>query len=1137
MTKYRVKNLTPDETKTVRIYKVSKDGELKPTDLFTQLDTSGNAIGVSLLPKPIPQISCDGALPVTGVIEIDGPISFAMGESDSLVEYATPEELISAITSAGLVVEILPPDPFESTEIFISNTRIDPTIPLDGSKSYVMDVSLVTNGTQVENVPFNISLTNPPYSHEGMNYNIMPFMMWMSMSLLPVNTGIFSYFTSKLFDNDPSILALEKINFTGNLEEEVDNVDIIELSFMPTKDLPAGAVDYYDTIFGTDYPNGVIVKTYGKKRTSDVGKAALSSGGNYLGYVALAPDIDVRLSKVNTGLTRDKVALPENVSVLQSNGFDYVVMSEDETVMLGNLKYNPKAPVPALFGYLINSESDIRPLEFDLNEHTQETVVHGISISSDNRVIVATTFSKGITVFLRDKVNHAKYKAVLQDAFVSNVLDATILPNTTVLLTRGSYSGSQIYKTMQLTIDYDIEAVTIETLGDVQYSYTGAYTAHSEFVVLPNGIIDQVTGKLIYVDATVLTAPVVREIYTDAGYLEINGSIPRYSLYTLKVGGSDKIVYTSTGDSGQRIVIGNIDLTAVTVSNMTTTVKSEVVYSFPLSRELGILSTNFRVGAIMVEEPYRVKSDNTLEAITVPYTPPTEPDGESELIFANTVIDGGIPIDGTKKLVMDVTITKGGVSEVIPYEGIVDANTFPPEYKYRALEIFGWLVYTLPSQDKYNYLPSYLVADVFTNPEAVSMSTLTLGGLADADIDVMDEVLIHFSPKANIGPDEYDYYDMLLAGRYSTAGVTLRLKGRMTPTDIVFGKLSNDDSLFIHRVDKSDVAVALRKINPDLTYTNLTLPENITVDNATNLGRFETSKDGSLIIGVSDEDIAVSPIYGYLVDGDTLQSLTFDINGQTPFDSGSQVSISPNNKLITLTGYKVGPLLPCKVYIRDKVDALKFKAVGIIPNNEGFDNRTVTFISDTLVITRQYEGDGYRYSAVELTVDYDLETVTSVYKGSVLIENTSGSGLFSSEYLNVLPGTSKFIDSIADKFVLLDFTDPINPTANTIYTDNEYRTAPGTAQGTETMLMNGKFVYISILFNITVIKVWDIDLVTGAISNMVKTDNVLDIYSVFKYSDAKRVFVALVGSNLLKEKYYKVKPDNTVEVITIPYLG
>ena len=95
MTKYRVKNLTPDETKTVRIYKVSKDGELKPTDLFTQLDTSGNAIGVSLLPKPIPQISCDGA---NEQVSINVSLSW-QGESGGAITVYNDEtnEIISEI--------------------------------------------------------------------------------------------------------------------------------------------------------------------------------------------------------------------------------------------------------------------------------------------------------------------------------------------------------------------------------------------------------------------------------------------------------------------------------------------------------------------------------------------------------------------------------------------------------------------------------------------------------------------------------------------------------------------------------------------------------------------------------------------------------------------------------------------------------------------------------------------------------------------------------------------------------------------------------------------------------------------------------------------------------------------------------
>lgn len=576
-------------------------------------------VDICLAPKAI-EISCEGSLNRTPIMEITGPGEFAIGDAGEYASYTTPEELVTALEQAGLVVEIVPPEPFESTEIFLSNTRFAPDLPLDGTKTYVMDASITRNGIETP-LPISHVLTNPPFSRPDMDFNLMVFMMWLTMSLRVNHPDILTFFKSKMFENDPSIMTMEKVNLSGNLENDVDEVDVIKLTFLPSVDLPPDAVDFYDTIFGTDYPHGVIVKTYGKILGSNVYWSTLSQDNKTLAYTAAIIDQPDGVRIFNPDMTYTELDTVSPYFGNSSISTDEPTVSDDGKLIVNSISLNNGTHQPPLFGYTIENDI-ITPITFNWGEHTVPNGFAQTKISPDNNLIIASNGQGEVVIAMKNLTNPNEYDVVkVAVGFALTGVSYVDYISETLLMGRSYFDGSAIrFTPIEMVTDYDARTVELTLLTPIDIDKTDSAIIINNSLVVPNGIISVVNGKVIYFNTSDHNAVTHNTLFEDTTIITENGTTPGVSLYLAKVGESDKLIYVRESMKST-ITVYDIDLLTMTVSNpVAASAINDADYVGLFSRDPAIICA-FKQGVIATEHLYKVNSDNTLSPITVPYTP------------------------------------------------------------------------------------------------------------------------------------------------------------------------------------------------------------------------------------------------------------------------------------------------------------------------------------------------------------------------------------------------------------------------------------------------------------------------------------------------------------------------------------
>lgn len=580
---------------------------------------SDGIVNICLAPKPN-EISCDGSLNRTPIIEVTGTGALAIGDTGEYVNYNTPEELVTVLEQAGLVVDIVPEEPFESTEIFLSNTRFAPDLPLDGTKTYVMNASITRNGIETE-LPINQVLANPPFSRPNMDFNLMIFMMWLAMSLRANHPDILTFFKSKMFENDPNVMLMEKVNLTGNLEADVDNVDVVKLTFLPSVDLPPDAVDFYDTIFGADYPHGVIVKTYGKVLGSNVYWSTLSNDNKTLAYTAAIigePD-GVRIFNPDMTYTEYDTVSPYfgNSSI----STDKPTISDDGKLIINAISLNNGPHMDPLFGYTIDN-GIVAPVTFNWGEHTVPNGLSQTKISTDNNLVIASNGHGELVIAMKNLTNPNEYDVVKSIiGFELPDVSHVDLVNDSLLMGRTYYSGETIrFTPVEMVADYVARTVVLTPLTAIDIPKSDSAIIKNNSVVVPNGIVSVVDGKVIYFNTADHNAVTHTILFEDTTIVTENGTTPGVSLYLAKVGNEDKLIYVRESLESA-ITVYDIDLVTATVSNpIAATVINSGDYVGLFSRDPAILCV-FKRGVIATEHLYKVNSDNTLSPITVPYTP------------------------------------------------------------------------------------------------------------------------------------------------------------------------------------------------------------------------------------------------------------------------------------------------------------------------------------------------------------------------------------------------------------------------------------------------------------------------------------------------------------------------------------
>lgn len=575
-------------------------------------------VDICLAPAPN-EISCDGALNRTPIIEVTGSAALAIGSTGEWANYNTPEELITALEEAGLTVEIVPEDPYESTEIFLTNTKFDLALPLDGSKQYAMDVTVSRDGMD-EIVPFAIPLTNPPYAHGSMDFNLMPFMMWLMMALRPTYTDILEYFNSAMFENNPEIMNAERVNFTGNLEEVVESTDMVKITFLPKVDLAENEVDFYDTIFGADYPHGVTVVSYGKKPSSNLGKSTLSKDNVSLAYTSSVPGGVSGVRRYNLDLTYTTIDLPTNYDGNTEVRFGKPAISDDGTLVANVMDRNPDGSdlEPLILHSIANDAAT--NITLDWNGFTKPTWLDRVKISTDKSLIIASGGEGNFVFAMKHLTMPNRYDIVkVTSVFEYDGVWYLDYVNDSLLIGRGISNNNVVYTPITLAANLNARTVELTPLTALEIPLPANAILTDNSIIVPNGMLNILAGKLIHIDFTDINALTYSTLFTDETIVSENGMVPATSITLAKVNELDKLIYIRTGTSVLTTVY-DIDLTTLTLTNkVETTIPNAVRIELFVDNPAFVYSV--QTGIQQTEHPFILNADNTLTPIQIPYTP------------------------------------------------------------------------------------------------------------------------------------------------------------------------------------------------------------------------------------------------------------------------------------------------------------------------------------------------------------------------------------------------------------------------------------------------------------------------------------------------------------------------------------
>lgn len=580
-------------------------------------------VDICLAPAPN-EILCDGALNRTPIIEVTGSAALAIGSTGEWANYNTPEELITALEEAGLVVDIVPEEPFEGTTIYMANTVIDESIPFDGTKSYKMNVTLTKDGVDTA-IPFNLAIGAPFFTRGTMETTAIAPLIWFSTQLVPLHSDIRNFITSSVFDGDESSLNNPKLDFIGNSEIEVRERNIVKLTFMPATDLGVNELDMYADVFGEDYPNGVTLISYGELTSSNLGEFSLSKDNKTLVYRTALESKDDVIRTFNPDMTYSESQIVSPASGNENLQTGEYSISDDGKIVVGVIQYNNTGmDYSPLYGFDYDNGA-VTILDINWGEYTKPNRLGFASISSDNRLIVASGSGNGEIVFaIKDASIPYRYN-VIEILTSTDLPDATSylarLVNDSLLIVKDYYGGEAArFSAISFDLDYDAGTMIYEVTSSTDVPMESATIYNHRDVVIGTHLLTMLKGKLIHVDFTDINAITQDVLFTDPLVIEANGEVPGTTLDLVKVNGQDKLVYTRILNKAI-VTIYDIDTTTITLSNAVVQNVTLDTYNFgPFSRDPAIFCSPVW-GRTLSEVLYKVEPDNTLSRITVPFTP------------------------------------------------------------------------------------------------------------------------------------------------------------------------------------------------------------------------------------------------------------------------------------------------------------------------------------------------------------------------------------------------------------------------------------------------------------------------------------------------------------------------------------
>lgn len=633
-------NANQEKGSTVRLLKRTSaaDGVFTDADdLFPMLFGSSVTEVMMHSCDSIPRITvnCTGAETETPVMEIDGATSIAFGNDRWFTDIPTPELLVRTLRDYGFEVEVIdePVEPDDDiTEIFLTNTKMPAEFKMDGTENYVMKASLIRDGVTTD-VPFKFPLTSPPFSPPVMDRDPFVALFWL-MNVAPQTPGfedLTEYFGSSIFTMaDPSeAVNLAKFDLYGNKKDAVKTINKTQLKF--SIEAANGTTDYdlYSRILNTDYPNTVTLTSWGPMARSLVDKGSLSANGKTFAYrhASNTRGFGARIFNTET-LAYNELDLIVDQQMLDAENVGRMFTSDDGTVIMGVVDSNSNPEIRPMYGWTINIDSESNELiTWTVNDGlTLPLYLGAAAISPDNKTVIFTGGSGSVVIAVRnenDPNNYIVTEIIENTELFPNsqgIMEVSFLNNTT-FIARGYGNQAITYYGCHYSVDTNPVGITISLMSRVDYTYTDGFIVNENCVTLPNkGIIDQVRGKVIYVDATDINNISTRELWSDGDEWTASGDIPYTNMYLVNVEGQDKFVYAKSPDRTLRITVLDFDSAAVTLTNP---VKDPTVFT---AGEVVLFSRTKAVVAVMEltttlkERTMVVKANNTLVDVDLPLT-------------------------------------------------------------------------------------------------------------------------------------------------------------------------------------------------------------------------------------------------------------------------------------------------------------------------------------------------------------------------------------------------------------------------------------------------------------------------------------------------------------------------------------
>lgn len=575
-------------------------------------------------PSVDPGISCEGALPFTSEISLDGKIGFAW-DTGEYVEYDTPEDLVAALKAKDLDVDIIvDPEPPEDeiTEIFMDNNAI--AVPFDGSKTYVMDATIIRDGVETP-TPIVLPISSPPFAEGVLDHDPIALLLWFSqLAQAGEFAGIQKWFTSILMSMSSPAEAndLPSINFTGNKANEVLEEDVIQIRFAPKSNLAANEVDYYNLILKSRYPDGVTITSHGPLKTTLIDRGRLSDNDITFAYRWNTPQRGFGVRKFDPEtLAYKDLDLTMSQAMLDATNVGVMNVSKDGKLVVGLIDANDATDVIPVYGWAIDGESNTL-LDFVINDGIDIPVyAMRAAISPDNkRVIVSQTPNNDFYIFDQDVSNQTRYvcsKVIKSyDVIETGMMDIYYVGDQ--LVARGYAVNGVKYFAVELT---GSTGLGMNILSSVTVNYTDGYVMSEDVAIHGDGLLDAIKGKLIYIDVSNPAAITSKEVYTYPDELPASGNLYGEITNFGYVGTAVKALYTVIAPQETKTTVFDwdpVNLTATAPKTRVDAIRTSSINKFSNSK--GIFCY-IKGNANPEEFVLRLNAVNGLDENTLPLSP------------------------------------------------------------------------------------------------------------------------------------------------------------------------------------------------------------------------------------------------------------------------------------------------------------------------------------------------------------------------------------------------------------------------------------------------------------------------------------------------------------------------------------